>query len=45
MSPALSGSSAIPHFEGSGVVKIRDGITFDFYTRLPHICYSWISNF
>ena len=45
MSPALSGSSAIPHFEGSDVVKIRDGITFDFYMRLPHICYSWISKF
>ena len=37
MSPALNGSSAMRHFEGSDAIKIRDGIIFDFYTRLPHI--------
>ena len=37
MSPALNGSSAIRHFKGSDAIKIRDGITFDFYTGLPHI--------
>ena len=37
MSPALSGSSAIRHFEGSDAIEIRDGMTFDFYTGLPHI--------
>ena len=24
-------------FEGSDVIEIRDGISFDFYTGLPHI--------
>ena len=37
MSPALSGSSAIRRFESIGVIEIRDGITFEFYTGLPHI--------
>ena len=37
MSPALSGSSAIWRFEGNNAVEIRDGITFEFYTGLPHI--------
>ena len=37
MSPALNGSSAIRCFEGSDVIEIRDGITFDFYTGLPHV--------
>ena len=37
MSPALNGSSAIRRFEGSDVIEIRDGITFDFYTGLPHV--------
>ena len=37
MSPALNGSSAIQHFEGNDAIEIRDGITFDFYTRLPHL--------
>ena len=36
MSSALNGSSAIRHFEGSDVIEICDGITFDFYTGLPH---------
>ena len=36
MSPAL-GSSAIRCFEGSDAIEIHDGITFDFYTGLPHI--------
>ena len=41
MSPALNGSSAIRRFERSDAIKIRDGITFDFYMGLPHmyICY------
>ena len=33
---ALNGSSAIRRFEGSEAVD-TDGITFDFYTGLPHI--------
>ena len=37
MSPALNGSLAIQHFEGSDAIEIRDEITFDFYTGLPHI--------
>ena len=37
MSPALNGSSAIWHFEGSDAIEIRDRITFDFYTGLPQI--------
>ena len=36
MSPALNGSLAIWHFAGSDVIKICDGITFDF-TRDCHI--------
>ena len=38
MSPALNGSSAIRCFKHSNVIKIRDRITFDFYTELPHLC-------
>ena len=37
MSPALNGRSAIQHFEHSNVIEIHDGITFDFYTRLPQL--------
>ena len=37
MSPTLNGSSAIRRFEGSNAIEIHDGITFDFYTGLPHI--------
>ena len=37
MSPALSGSSAIRRFEGTDAIEICDGITFEFYTGLPHI--------
>ena len=37
MSSALNGSLAIQRFEGSDAIEIHDGITFDFYTRLPHI--------
>ena len=37
MTPALNESSAIQRFEGSDAIEIRDGITFDFYTGLPHI--------
>ena len=37
MSPTLNGSSAIRRFKHSNVIKIRDGITFDFYMGLPHI--------
>ena len=36
MNPVLNGSSAIQCFEGSDVIEIHDGITFDFYTVLPH---------
>ena len=37
MSPALNGSSAIRHFKHSDAIEIYDGITFGFYTGLPHI--------
>ena len=37
MSPALNRSSEIRRFKHSDAIKIRDGITFDFYTGLPHI--------
>ena len=37
MSLALNGSSAIWHFKHSDVIEIHDGITFGFYTELPHI--------
>ena len=40
MSPALDNSSAIQCFEGSDAIEIRDGITFDFYTRLPQMWFS-----
>ena len=37
MSPALNGSSAIRHFKGSNAIEMCDGITFNFYTGLPHL--------
>ena len=37
MSPALNGSSVIRRFEHSNATEIRDGKTFDFYTRLPQL--------
>ena len=37
MSPTLNGSSAIRRFERSDAIEIHDGITFDFYTGLPHM--------
>ena len=37
MNPALNRSSAIRRFEHSNAIEIRDGITFDFYTGLPHM--------
>ena len=37
MITALNGSSAIRRFERSDAIEIRDGITFDFYTGLPHM--------
>ena len=39
MSPALNGSSAIQRFERNNAIQIRDRITFDFYTGLPHMMY------
>ena len=40
MTAALNGSSAIQRFKHSNAIKIHDGITFDFYTGLPHVLYS-----
>ena len=37
MSSALNESSAIRRFEGTDTIEICDGITFNFYTGLPHI--------
>ena len=39
MSPALNGSSAVWSFEGSNAIEICDGITFNFYTGLPHVLF------
>ena len=38
MSPALNGSSALECFERSNMNKICNGIMFDFYPGLPHMC-------
>ena len=43
MSPALSGSSAIWHFEGNDAIEIRDKITFDFYTGLPQMYVAFLA--
>ena len=37
MSPALNKSSVVQCFECSDVIKIHDGMTFDFYTGLSHM--------
>ena len=37
MSTALNGSSVIWRFEGSDAIEIRNEITFNFYTGLPHV--------
>ena len=37
MSPTLNESSAIRRFEGNNAIKIRNKMTFKFYTGLPHI--------
>ena len=39
ISPTLNGSSVLEHFERSNVIKLRNGIMFDFYQGLSHICY------
>ena len=36
-SPTLNKSSAIWCFERGDVIEIHNGITFDFYTGLPHM--------
>ena len=41
MSPTLNGSSAIRRFEGNDAIEIRNGITFEFYTGLPHMYIHW----
>ena len=37
MTPVSNGSSAIRHFKHSDGIEIRYGITFSFYTGLPHM--------
>ena len=37
MNHVLNGNTVIRHFKHSNVIEIRNGITFDFYTGLPHI--------
>ena len=44
MSPTLNESSAIQRFKPSNAIKIRNGITFDFYTGLPHIHF-WVCTY
>ena len=41
LSPALNGSSEIRRFEHAYAIEIRDGITFVFYSGLPHIVLFW----
>ena len=41
MSSALNRSSALQRFERGKVVKIRNGIMFDFYPELPHVNSGW----
>ena len=38
MNHALNGSSAIRRLKHSKAIEIRDRITFDYYTGLPHMC-------
>ena len=38
MSSALNGRSALQHFERSNAIEIYNGIMFDFYPGLPHMC-------
>ena len=38
MSPTLSKSSVLEHFERSNAIKVRNGTMFDFYPGLPHVC-------
>ena len=37
MSLTFNRSSVIRHFKHSDVIERRDGVTFDFYTRLSHV--------
>ena len=37
MSPALNGSTALPHFECGNTVEMCNGMMFGFYPGLPHI--------
>ena len=43
MSPTLNRSSAIRRFKRGNAIETRDGITFDFYTGLPHILHPIIT--
>ena len=38
LNPALNGSSTQERFERSNAIEIHNGIMFDFYPGLPHIC-------
>ena len=38
MSPALNESTAIRSFQRCNAFKIHNGIMFNFYPRLPHMC-------
>ena len=39
ISPTLSGSSALQRVKLSDALEIRNGIIFDFYSGLPHVCH------
>ena len=41
MIPTLNGSSADSGSTASDVIEICDGIIFDFYTGLSHMCIVW----
>ena len=38
MRPALNGSTALQRFKHGNMVEIHNGIIFDFYPGLPHMC-------
>ena len=40
---SYNGNSALQHFERSNMVKICNGIMYDFYPRLPHVVISDIA--
>ena len=42
MNPVLNRSSVLQYFKCCNVIKIRNGIMFDFSPGLPHICLEYL---